>query len=131
MYRRRNGQNVRRTIMECACSTRTGNSVTCHSQLRSNGHQRIPTGCQTHENRTNRTRTGQTVYQRTSNVHPPYIFIRWSPFEILNMSKTCQRIRPDKTDLTLHATHSPHGDRTNSCKRTRTDREFYCPLRVR
>ena len=31
---------------------------------------RIPTGRRTHENRTNRTRTGQTTYQRMSNVHP-------------------------------------------------------------
>ena len=57
---------------------------------------RIPTGCQTHENRTYHTRTGQTAYQRTSYVHPPYIFTKWHPFKVLNMAKTCQRIGPDK-----------------------------------
>ena len=81
---------------------------------------RIPSGCRTHENRTNRTRTGQAAYQRMSNVHPPYIFISWSPFEVLNMSKTCQRIGPDKTDITWHGTHSPHGEWTRkACKQTR------------
>ena len=73
----------------------------------------IPTGCRTNENRTN----------RTSYVHPPDIFIRWRTFEVLNMFKTCQRIRPDKTDITWHGTHSPHEERTrNACERTRTDR---------
>ena len=42
----------------------------------------------------------QTAYQRISNVHVPYIFIWWRPFEVLNMSKTCQWIGPDKTDIT-------------------------------
>ena len=43
--------------------------------------------------------------------------------------KTCQRIRPDKTDITCHGTHSPHEKLTrNACERTRTDRELYCPL---
>ena len=93
---------------------------------------RISTGRRTHENRTNRTRTGQTAYQRMSNVHPTYILTRWRPFEVLNMSKTCQRIGPDKTDITWHGTHSLHRERTrNACQRTRTDREFYCPLRIR
>ena len=64
---------------------------------RSNGHQRIHTG---YLQDAERTRTGQTASQRTSNVHPPDIFIRWRPFEVLNMFKTCQRIRPDKTDIT-------------------------------
>ena len=31
-----------------------------------------------------------------SNVHPPYIFIRWRPFEVLKKSKTCQPIEPKK-----------------------------------
>ena len=141
-----NGQNeyvpytkaTKRSLNEHRMRTRTrrGNSFTCpavdRSQLRSNGHQRIHTGCGMHENRTNRTRTGQTTYQRMSNVHPPYTFIPWRPFEVLNMSKTCQRIGPYKTDITRHGTHSPHEERTcNACKRTRMDREFYCPLRVR
>ena len=87
------------------------------SYLRSNGHQRIHTG---YLQDAERTRTGQTAYQRTSNVHPPDIFIRWRPFEVLNMFKTCKRIRPDKTDITWHGTHE---ERTrNACERTRTDR---------
>ena len=89
---------------------------------------RIPTGCRNNENRTKRTRTWQAayMYQRMSNVHPPYIFIRWRPFEVLKKSKTCQRIEPKKTDTTWHGTHSPHGERTrNACKRTRMDRESY------
>ena len=137
MYRIRNGQNVHWTITECACGTRTGNSVACpvvdRSQLRSNGHQRIHTGYLQNALRM-RTghRTGQTAYQRMSNAHPLYIFIRWRPFKVLNMYKTCQRIGSDKTDITWHGTLSPHGERTrNACKRTRTDREFCCPLRVR
>ena len=84
--------------------TRPGSSVltvTCpvvdRSQLRSNGHKRMHTG---YLQDAERTRTGQTAYQRTSNVHPPDIFIRWRPYEVLNMSKTCQRIRLDKTDIT-------------------------------
>ena len=93
---------------------------------------RIPTGCPTHENRINHTRTGQTAYQRTSNVHAPDILIWWRPLEVLHMSKTCQRIGPDKTDITWQVTHSPHGERTrNACERTRTYREFCCPLRIR
>ena len=48
MYRIRYGQNVRRTIKECACDIRPWNSVTCpevdRSQLRSNEHQPIHTG---------------------------------------------------------------------------------------
>ena len=40
-------QNVRRTIAECTCGNRPGNSFTCpvvdRSQRRSNGHQRINT----------------------------------------------------------------------------------------
>ena len=123
-------------LVRLNCGTRPGNSVltvTCpvvdRSQVRSNGHQWINTG---YLQDAERTRTGQTAYQRTSNVRPPGIFIRWRPFEVLNMFKTCQRIRPDKTDITWHGTHSPHEERTrNACERTRTDREFYCPLRVR
>ena len=89
---------------------------------------RIHTRCRMHENRTNLTRTGQTAYQCINKVHPPYIFIRWRPFEVLNMSKTCQRIGTDKSDSTWNGTHSPHGEQTrNACKRTRQDREFYCP----
>ena len=134
-------------LVRLTCGTPPGNSVltvTCpvvdRSQLKSclvsshlvsgrtdiNGY--IPDTLQDAE----RTRTGQTAYQRTSNVHPPDISIRWRPFEVLTMFKTCQRIRLDKTDITWHGTHSPHGKRTrNACERTRTDREFYCPLRVR
>ena len=123
-------------LVRLTCGTCPGNSVltvTCpvvdRSQVRSNGHQRIHTG---YLQDAERTRTGQTAYKRTSNVHPPDIFIRWRPFEVLNMFKTCQRIRPDKTDITWHGTHSPHEERTrNACERTRTDREFYCPLLVR
>ena len=92
---------------------------------------RIPTGIQTQENRTNRTWTGQTAYQRMSNVHLPYIFIWWRPFVVLNMSKTCQRIRPDKKNITWQGTYSPHGERTRSaCKQTRMDWEFNCPLHL-
>ena len=76
-------------------------TVTCpvvdRSRIRSNEHKRMHTG---YQQDAERTRTGQTAYQRTSTVHPPDIFIRWRPFEVLNMSKTCQRIRPDKTDIT-------------------------------
>ena len=103
-------------LVRLTCGTPPGNSVltvTCpvvdgpfatkilscpvSSCLRSNGHKRIHTG---YLQDAQRTRTGQTAYQRTSNVHPPDIFIRWRPFEVLNMFKTCQRIRPDKTDIT-------------------------------
>ena len=91
-------------LVRLTCGTRPGNSVltvTCpvvdRSQHRSNGHKRMHTG---YLQDAERTRTGQTAYQRTSNVHPPDIFIRWRPFEVLNMSKTFQRIRPDKTDIT-------------------------------
>ena len=52
------------------------------------------------ENQTYRTRTEQTALQRMRNVYPPYKFIRWRSFEVLNMSKTSQRIGPDKTDIT-------------------------------
>ena len=79
---------------------------------------RIPTGCQTHENRTNHTRTGQTTYQRMSNFHPPYIFIRWRPFEVLNMSKTCQRIEQDKTEITWRYAFTAWG---TDKKRMQTD----------
>ena len=123
-------------LIRLTCGTRPGNSVLTvtfpvvdRSQVRSNGHQRIHTG---YLQNAEQMRTGQTAYQRTSNVNPPDTFIRWRPFEVLNMFKTCQRIRPDKTDITRHGTHSPHEERTrNACERTRTDREFYCPLRVR
>ena len=57
-----------------------------------NGHQRIHTG---YLQDADRMRTRQTTYQRTSNVHPPDIFIRWRPFDVLNMSKTCQQKEPD------------------------------------
>ena len=126
MYHIRNGQNVRWTNTECACGTRLGNSVTCpavdRSQFRSNGHQRIHIGYlqDAERMRTGKpTRTGQTAYQRTSNVHPPDIFIQWRPFEVLDMYKNCQRIGPDKTDITWHVTHSRHEERTrHACKRT-------------
>ena len=42
--------------------------------------------------------------------------------------KTCQRIRPDKTDITWHGTHSPQEELTRKCMWT--DREFYCLLRL-
>ena len=91
-------------LVRLTCGTRPGNSVltvTCpvvdRSKLRSNGDQRICTG---YLPDAERMRTGQTAYQRTSNVHPPDIIIRWRPFEVLNMSKTCERTRPDKTDIT-------------------------------
>ena len=52
----------RKTIKECACDIRPLNSVTCpevdHSQLRSNGHQRIHTG---YLQDAERMRTGQTA----------------------------------------------------------------------
>ena len=92
---------------------------------------RIPTGCRTHKNQTNRIRTGQTAYQRMGNVHSPFIYIWWRPFEVLNMSKTFQRIAPDKMDITWHGAHSQHEERTrNAYKRTGTDRKFYCLLLV-
>ena len=48
------------------------------------------------------------------------------------MFKTCQLIKPDKTGINWHRKHSPHDERTrNTCKWTRTDREYYCPLRFR
>ena len=120
-------------ITECACGTRPGNSVVCpvvnpfttQVERTSTNSYRIPTGCRTHKNRTNRTGTGQTAYLHTSNVHLPDIFIRRRPFEVLNMSKTCQRIGPDKTDITWHGTHSPHKELTrNACERTRTADNF-------
>ena len=85
MYHIRNGQNSRWTKTECACGTRLGNSVylswswpfTIQVERTSWDTYRIPTGCRTHENRTNHTRTGRTAYQHTSNVHPPDIFIRY------------------------------------------------------
>ena len=84
-------------ITECACGTRPGTQITCpvvdHSHLRSNGHTGYLQDAE-------RTKTRQTAYQRTSNVHPTDIFIRWCPFKVLNMSKNCQRIGPDKTDIT-------------------------------
>ena len=136
-----NGQNeyvpykkrTKRSLNDHRMRMRYSSRELCYlsSQLKrtSTDSYRIPTGCRTHENRTNRTRTGKTAYQRTSNVHQPDIFIRWRPFEVLNMSKTCQRIGPDKTDITWHGTHSPHEELTrNACERTRMDREFYCPL---
>ena len=90
-------------LVRLTCVTHPGNSVLTvtypvvdRSQLRSNGHKRVHTG---YLHDAERTRTGQTAHQRTSNVHPPDIFIRWRPFEVLNMSKTCQRIRPDKADI--------------------------------
>ena len=49
------------------------------SQLRTTGHQQIHTG---YLQDVERTITGQTVYQRTSNDHPPDIFIRWRLFEV-------------------------------------------------
>ena len=89
-------------VTECACGTRPGNSVTCpvvnpfttQVERTSTDSYRIPTGCRTHENRTNRTRTGQTAYQRTNNVHPPDIFIPWRPFEVLNI---VQNLPTDRT----------------------------------
>ena len=90
--------------------------VVDRSQLLSNGHQRIHSR---YLQDAERTRTGQTAYQPTSNVHPPDIFIRWRPFKVLNMFKTCQRIRPDKTDINRHGTHSTHEERTrNACEQT-------------
>ena len=106
--------------------------ITTQVERTSTDTYKMMTGCRNNENRTNRTRTGQTAYQHTSNVHPPDIFILWRLFEVLNMSKTCQQIAPDKTDITWHGRHSPHEQRTrNACEQTWTDREFYCPLRVR
>ena len=78
-------------LVRLTCGTRPRNSVltvTCpvveRSQLRSNGHKRMHTG---YLQDAERTRTGQTAYQRKSNVHPPDIFIRWRPSEVLNVSK--------------------------------------------
>ena len=91
-------------LARLTCGTRPENSVltvTCpvvdRSQVRSNAYQRIHTG---YLQDAERMRTGQTAYKRASNVHSPDIFIRWRPFEVLNMFKTCQRIRTDKTDIT-------------------------------
>ena len=72
---------------------------------------RIPTGCWTHENQTKCTKNGQTAYQWMSNVYPPCVFIRWRLFKVLNMSRTCQRIGQDKTDITWHGMYSTHGER--------------------
>ena len=95
--------------------------------LTRNGHQQIHTG---YLQDAKSMRTGQTPYQHMSNIHPPYIFIRWRPFEVLKMSKTCQWIGPYKKDFTRYRTHSPHGKWTrNACKQTQMDREFYCSLR--
>ena len=76
-------------LVRLTCVTRPGNSVVTvtfpvldRSQLGSNGHLRIHTG---YLQDAERTRTGQTAYQRTSNVHLPDTFNRWRPFEVLNM----------------------------------------------
>ena len=89
---------------------------------------RIPTGCWTHENRTKCIKTGQTAYQRMSNVYPPCIFIWWRLFKVLNISKTCQWIGPDKTDITWHGMHSTHEERyvTHANGRERTENITVC-----
>ena len=69
-----------------------------------------------------RTRTGQTVYQHTSNVHPPDSFIRWRLFEVLNMSRTCQRIRPERTSPDTERIHRMrNGQKTNANGHERTE----------
>ena len=111
-------------LVRLTCGSRPGNSVlnvTCPVidplQVGSNGHQGIHTG---YLQDAERMRTGQSAYQRTSNVRPQDIFIRWRLFEVWNMFKTCQRIRPDKTDINWHGTHSPHEQRTRNAGKTDT-----------
>ena len=61
-------------------------------------------------------RTGQTARQpdKPHTERPTDIFIRWRPFELLNMFKNCQQIGPDKTDITGIGTHSPHKEMTRN-----------------
>ena len=96
---------------ECTCGTHPGNSVTCpvvdSSQLRSNRHQQIHTG---YIQDAEHMRTGQTA-QELDKYHTNIrakIFILRRQFEVLNMSKTCQQIGPDKADITCYGTHSSH-----------------------
>ena len=87
--------------------------VVDRSQVRSNGHQRIHTG---YLQDAERTRTGQTAYKRTSNVHPPDIFIRWRPFEHV------QNLPTDKTGQNgHHLTRNAFTARGTDEKRMRTD----------
>ena len=128
MYLIRYGENVRWTNTEYACGTRLGNSVTCpvvdRSQSRLNGHQGMHTGyLQDNERmitRQNAREPDKPHTHRTSNVHPPDIFIGWRPFEVLNMSRTCKRIGLTKHYLTR-----------NTFEQSQTDRRLFCPLRVR
>ena len=133
MHRIRNGQNVRWTVTEFACGTNPRNSVTCpivdHSQLRSNGYQRIHTGYLKDAERMRTRQTTRVPDKPHTNARVTFIhrtlFIRWRPFEVLNISKTCRRIWLDKTDITWHVTHSPHGERTrNACKGTQHTETF-------
>ena len=87
------------------------------SQVRSNGHQRILTG---YIQDAERKRTGRTAYKRTSNVHPPDIFIRWRPLEVLNMFKTCQRMtkRTSPDTERIHRTRNRQEMQANGHERT-------------
>ena len=116
MYFIRKGQNVGLTItvqnMQYSSWELLFNcykSCSDRSQLRANEHQRINTG---YLQDAKLLKTGQTANKCTSNVHPLDIFIWCHPFKVFKMSKSCQWIRPDKTDITSHGTHSPHEERT-------------------
>ena len=72
-------------------------------------------------------RTGQTAREpgkphtngRVTFIH------RTSLYGGVHHVKICQRIGPDKTDITRHGTSSPLEEWTrNACERTRTDREL-------
>ena len=73
-------------------------------------------------------RTGQTAYQPMSNVHPPYIFIRWHPLcpKLADGYDQTKRISPDTERI-----HRMVNGQEMYANLTGTDREFYCPLHVR
>ena len=108
-------------------------TVTCHEIGRSTAlvertskyTYRMHTGYLTRENRTNRILTHK---KRSSTEH-------LYPVASVRSFKHVQNLLTDKTGQNgyyLTRKHSPHEELTrNECDRTRTDREFYCPLRVR
>ena len=86
---------------------------------------RIPTGCLTHENRTNRILT----HKKRSSTKLLY------PVAAVRSFEHVQNLPTDNTGQNgYYLTRSAfaHEELTrNACERTRTDRSFYRPLRVR
>ena len=81
------------------------------------------------------TRTGQPVYQRTSNAHSPYVFfiIQTSLCGgVRSKFWTCQKLPTGKIwQNGYHLTLDAFTVWGTGRKRMQTDREFYCPLRTR